>query len=255
MTVGKELLVGTSWKMHKTRPEAVAWVEEVAAGLQDLPRWLRVFVMPPFTALESVVRAAQGTPLLVGAQNVHEEEQGAFTGEVSAGMLSEVGCEMVELGHSERRALFNETDAAVGRKVRRVLEHRMTPLVCVGETAKQRADGSGVAAVVQQAQHALAGLRPSGQARCLLAYEPAWAIGEGATPARPDQIEPVHAALQAQFPATLALYGGSVSQENASQIVATAGVSGLFVGRAALTAQGFLAVLATACPPPFHANA
>lgn len=237
------MIVGTSWKMNKTRPEAQAWVAEVCAGLPPLGADDQVFVIPPFTAIAPAKEAAANTPLLVGAQNVHEADAGAFTGEISAAMLRELGCDIVELGHSERRTLFNESDLAIAAKVHQVLTAGMRPLICVGEDAPTREAGKATDYVLSQAHAVFAHVQPNELADCWLAYEPVWAIGSGSTPATPAQIAPVHAALRDNFPTIPLLYGGSVAIDNAAALVATPAVDGLFVGRAALAAQGFLTIL------------
>ena len=158
-------------------------------------------------------------------------------------MLAELGCNLVEIGHSERRAMFNETDEDVAQKVKSILEHNMTPLICIGEDAQVRKNGNELDFAINQATIALSLIDASQHSQCWLAYEPVWAIGVGGTPATSDQIDYVHEALQDKFPNTPVLYGGSVNPDNASELVNTKAVAGLFIGRSALTADGFLAVL------------
>ncbi len=236
------LAVGTSWKMNKTRLQAAEWIAAVAGSLPD-PAAAQVFVIPPFTAIGAAVDAVGDLPILVGAQNVHEQRAGAYTGEISAPMLADAGCSLVEIGHSERRRLYGETDAAVALKVAAVLASSMRPLVCVGEDAAQRDAGIGVRIVLDQARRTFAAIPASQRSSCWLAYEPVWSIGEGATPATPDHIGETAAALKGEFPDVTVLYGGSVDADNAGPICAVDGVGGLFVGRAALAPAGFLAVL------------
>ena len=244
---GDTFWIGTGWKMNKTRAEARAWVDAVLAG-GNWPRdGLQPFAFPPFTALEAV-RDALGppgtAPLLMGAQTMHWAAAGAFTGEVSAPMLVDAGCDLVELGHSERRALFGETDAAINAKVRAALAHGLRPLVCVGETAEERRLGAAVPTVVRQATMAFAGVSRADLNRCLIAYEPVWAIGEGGTPATPADVTAIHGALKRDFGAAApVLYGGSVNLDNAADLAALPQVDGLFVGRAAWQAEGFLALV------------
>jgi triosephosphate isomerase len=234
------ILVGTSWKMNGTRAFARAYVERLAALP---PVAATLFVCPPFTALDTVRDAieATGMSLLLGAQNCHFEAAGAHTGEISAPMLADAGCRLVELGHSERRADHGETDARVALKVRAVLDAGMRPLVCIGESADDRAVGAAAEVVVAQAKHALSRASPDERGRTILAYEPVWAIGAKGRPARPEDVAGVCAGLRAAFPGTPVVYGGSVDAANARDFVA-AGLDGLFVGRAALTADGLHAI-------------
>lgn len=251
-------LVYTSFKMNKTRAEALAYVERLRRGARPDPAAVELAILPPYTALSAVAEALAGLPVRLGAQNAMWAAVGAFTGEVSPAMLADVGCEIVELGHSERRALFGETDATVNAKVRAVLAAGLEPLVCVGETAEERRLDAASETVLRQARMALAGVAPADLARCKLAYEPVWAIGEGAAAAEPALVAAMHAALKAAFPSVPLLYGGSVDLDNAGEIAALAAVDGLFVGRAALDPDRFLAIAATALaarPVPSAARA
>lgn len=237
--------LGTGWKMNKTRAEALAYAAALRAtsDLGDLP--LRLFVLPPFTALAEVAAALGEIPVLVGAQNCHWAESGAWTGEISAGQVKDCGATLVELGHSERRTHFGETDAAINRKVKAVLAHGMIPLVCVGETAEERQLDAAAVTVARQARMALSGIAASDLDRVLLAYEPVWAIGEGGEPATPAYAAAIHAAIK-QAVTDLAgrpvpvLYGGSVNPGNAAALAAEPEIDGLFVGRAAWQPEGLL---------------
>ncbi|MGP1396828.1 MAG: triose-phosphate isomerase [Inquilinaceae bacterium] len=242
--------VGTSWKMNKTVAEAEAFARAVRAA--EPPPDVRLFVVPPFTSIGPFRNAMGDAPVMVGAQTMHWESAGAFTGEISPVMLRDVGADLVELGHSERRALFGETDERVSLKVRAALAHGLRPLICIGETAAERDSGVAVETVVRQARIALAGLEPDAVKRCLLAYEPVWAIGSGGTPAKPSDAAAIHAALRralagrsgaARLPI---LYGGSVNAENAAALAAEPDIDGLFIGRAAWDAAGFLAIVGLA---------
>ncbi len=237
--------VGTGWKMNKTAAEASAWVAEVRRLLPQPPSGMVLFFVAPATALAAAREAIGPASLLLGAQNLHWEDRGAWTGEISAPMLKEFAVDLVEIGHSERRAHFAETDATVAAKVRAALRHGLRPLVCVGDSAAERAAGAAAEAVVRQTKLAFASLDADELGRCLVAYEPVWAIGEGSVAAEPDEIAPVHAALHRMLSARTAhavpvLYGGSVNAENAGRLAATPGVDGLFIGRAAWNAAGFV---------------
>jgi triosephosphate isomerase len=236
--------LGTGWKMNKTRREAEAYARALRADPRLPFPGVRLFVLPPFTALAATRDALGDAPVAVGAQDVHWEDSGAFTGEVSAPMVKECGAELVALGHAERRRLFGETDAWVALKTRACLRHGLRPLVCVGETAEERAAGAAAETVLRQARLAFAGLGEGELARCLLAYEPVWAIGEGGDPAGPGDVAPRHAALAHAFPGVPVLYGGGVDLGNAAALARVPHVSGLFVGRAAWEAEGLLALAA-----------
>jgi len=240
--------IGTGWKMNKTAAEARAYV----AGLIDLlppPRDdISLFFIPPFTALAAAREAIGGAPLLLGAQNMHWADSGAYTGEVSGRMLTEFGVDLVELGHSERRAAFGETDATVNAKVKAALRHGLRPLVCVGDTASERDAGASVETIVRQVKLAFAGLDAGALGRCLVAYEPVWAIGERGVPAPPEHIRVAHAALRrvllerTTHPVPI-LYGGSVNADNATRLAMEPEVDGLFIGRAAWTARGLAGIV------------
>ena len=237
-----------NWKMHKTAAEAVALVRELAGGLGASPG-VQVAVAPPFTALAPVAPALRGTPVELAAQNVHWEAQGAFTGEVSAAMLADAGCQHVIVGHSERRQLFGESDESVRKKVGAVLAAGMRPIVCVGETLEEREANRTMAVVDRQVRGGLAGLS-SELAAVTVAYEPVWAIGTGRT-ATAAQAQEVHAAIRkilrelagAGADAIRIQYGGSVKPENAAELMSQPDVDGALVGGASLKAKDFLAIV------------
>lgn len=237
------MLIGTSWKMNHTRASATAYVDRLAALCRESPPDCTLFLCPPFTAIETVraTLEAQKLPVLLGAQNCHFEPGGAFTGEVSAKMLKDAGCTLVELGHSERRRDFCESDGIIAAKVKAVAAEGMRPLLCVGEDQADRDAGAATETVVRQAKRALDGLDGAALQSAIIAYEPVWAIGTGGTAAEPSDIEGVVAALKDAFPLPV-LYGGSVDEDNAAAFVKDGGVDGLFVGRAALTADGLMEV-------------
>ncbi|WP_022918960.1 triose-phosphate isomerase [Ruania albidiflava] len=239
--------IGTSWKMTKTLAEARAYAR-VLAGCDWAPG-IRPFVIPPATAIATVAEVlSPGGAVLVGAQDAHWEDEGAWTGEVSVPQVKDAGARLLEIGHSERRAHFAETDERVNLKVHAALRHGLLPLVCVGETAQQRAAGAALDTVTAQVRAALAGVPAT--TRVLLAYEPVWAIGEHGTPATPEQVRDVVTAIaRVAGPARPVLYGGSVSLDNARDLLDLPQVSGLFVGRAAWDAGGFLALADLAAQP------
>ena len=237
--------LGTGWKMNKTRTQAAAYSATLRAApdLATLP--LQLFVLPPFTALAEVAAALAATPIMVGAQNCHWAAAGAWTGEISAGQVKDCGAVLVELGHSERRAHFGETDALINAKVKAALAAGLTPLVCVGETAEERDLDAASVTVARQARMALSGLAADDAARVLLAYEPVWAIGEGGLPATPAYANAIQGAIKQAVTDLLGsappvLYGGSVNPDNAEALAAEPDIDGLFVGRAAWQAEGLL---------------
>ncbi|CEA07345.1 Triosephosphate isomerase [Arthrobacter saudimassiliensis] len=240
------LWVGTSWKMNKTLAEA----RDYAAGLQralsgrDLAG-VQPFLLPPATALASVAEVLDGAPVLVGAQNAHWEDAGAWTGEVSVPQVADAGARLVEIGHSERREHFGETDETVRRKVAAVLRHGLTPLLCIGEPAGVRGAGASTGFILEQARRALDGLDDAGLSRVLIAYEPIWAIGAGGRPADPDELRGPFAALAEEYGGRVAglLYGGSVDAANAPGLLDLPHVDGLFIGRSAWELEGYLQLL------------
>lgn len=248
--MGEKLLwIGTSWKMNKTIAEAQSYVEAVVPHL-PIPG-VQAFVLPPHTALAAVRDGLQSNaPLLLGAQNAHWADEGAGTGEISMRMAKDAGAQIVEMGHSERRRDFGETDDTVARKARAALDHDLIPLICVGEPARVRRDGAEREFVLSQLRAALRLLSPGEVDRVVVAYEPVWAIGSGGRPATPGQIAPVMQELAAALesgskggPRGRLLYGGGVDAGNAAELLRTPGVDGLFVGRAAWTPQGLVELL------------
>jgi len=238
-------LVGTSWKMHFDSSEASTWFT-VARALLDGVAGCEVFVLPPFTALWLARERLAGSRIAWGAQDVHGEEEGAHTGDVSAGMLADLGCTFVEVGHSERRRDHGETDEVVARKVHRVVAHGMTPILCVGEP-EAGPTAAAVRLVTTQLERCLGGLERPAWPGVIVAYEPVWAIGEGARPARPDHVGAVQRAIHERIREAggsdpRVIYGGSVDEATAGAILAEDGVDGLFVGRAALDPRRFAAI-------------
>ncbi|MDI5984683.1 triose-phosphate isomerase [Halomonas sp. M4R5S39] len=240
--------IGTSWKMNKTLGEAADYCAALhdAELLRD-PR-LQGFVIPPFTALSEVCRALADTPVMVGAQNMHWADSGAYTGEVSPPMVRDCGADIVELGHSERRESFNETDAAINRKVKAALAQGLRPLICVGETAEEKALGAAADTVIRQCRIALGGVPAEALERVLIAYEPVWAIGEHGTPATAEDAGWMHRRIREALPTTArgeplpVLYGGSVNPDNCAELAALPEVAGLFIGRSAWRPEGLLRI-------------
>ena len=245
-------LVAGNWKMNRTGPEAVELIQQLRDGYTA--GRAEVMLAPPFTALESASRVLETSRIALGAQNVHWEAQGAFTGEISAGMLKALGCAYVIVGHSERRQLFGETDAWVSKKARAVLHAGMRPVVCIGETLAERDAGRTLEVCASQLHGSLAGVAVEEMTHVVLAYEPVWAIGTGRN-ATPAQAQEVHAHVREQLvrlfgrpvgESVRILYGGSVKADNAAELLGQADVDGALVGGASLKAQEFLAIVAAA---------
>jgi triosephosphate isomerase len=240
--------IGTSWKMNKTLPEAQAFARALAEAAEH-ERILR-FVIPAFTTIREVKAILRDTSVKVGAQNMHWADAGAWTGEISASMLRDCGMDIVELGHSERREFFGETDATVGLKVEAAVRHGLIPLICVGETLADRESGRAAELLAAQTRAALAKLsEPQKRAEILFAYEPVWAIGEKGVPASPDyadarQGEIVEVAASVLGRRVPCLYGGSVNAQNCAELIGKLHVDGLFIGRSAWSPEGYLDILA-----------
>jgi triosephosphate isomerase len=233
-------LVAGNWKMHGSRESISGLLDAITAGAHTAG--VECVVCPPYPYLPQVAERLSGTPIAWGAQNLSEHAQGAYTGEVSAAMLAEVGCRYVIVGHSERRQLYGETDAQVAAKFSAASKAGLTPILCVGETLAER-DAGGTSEVVARQ---LAAVPFTGG---VLAYEPVWAIGTGRN-ATPQQAQEVHALLRARLPAqwrdSPILYGGSVKPQNAAAIFAMPDVDGGLIGGASLVAADFLAILRAA---------
>lgn len=243
-------LVAANWKMHGLRSEAESLARNIAAQCGDL-QGREVVLAPPFTALDVVAAAIRGTALQLGAQNLHWEKKGAFTGEVSTAMLREVGCSHVIIGHSERRQHFGETDANVARKVHAAQEAGLMPIVCVGETQQERDAGTTLEVVARQLHDGLLGRDATAIASLVVAYEPVWAIGTGEV-ATPDLAQAVHAFIRETLaglfdPEAAAafriLYGGSVKPDNVDELMKEPDIDGVLVGGASLDAQSFLRIV------------
>lgn len=238
-----------NWKMHKTERSARAFIQELAPLVATSER--RVFLAVPFTTLSAAAQAAQSTRITIGAQNMHDHADGAFTGEISASMLKEAGAQFVLLGHSERRHLFGETNPFINRKLQRALTENLLPILCIGETLQEREEGITQRILSLQLEEGLKGLSGADVARLLIAYEPVWAIGTGET-ASPQTAQAAHHAVRDYLahrydPKTAQtvclLYGGSVRPETAALLMQERDIDGLLVGGASLDAQTFATII------------
>lgn len=248
----RSAVIAGNWKMNKTRPEAKALVEEMKLKVASAE--CDVVVCVPFTNLETVLEAAKGTNIKVGAQNCHFEKSGAFTGEISADMLAEMGVEYVVIGHSERRQYFGETDVTVNQRTKAALAAGLTVLLCVGELLDEREMGITEETVSKQTKIALAGISEADLSRVIIAYEPVWAIGTGKT-ATAAQANEVCAAIrgvvaglytQAAADAMTIQYGGSMNAGNADELLSQPDVDGGLIGGASLKAEDFSVIVAAA---------
>jgi len=242
--------IAANWKMHKTVAEAAAFVDallpRIAATQHD------VVICPPYLALSEVVERSRGSAVRVAAQNMHEEDSGAFTGEVSAPMLAEADVDAVVLGHSERRQYFNETDEALARKLPAALAAGLEPILCVGESEEARDADQTTSVLGRQLQAGLAAVESASLAEVVVAYEPIWAIGTGRT-ATPEQAQEACAFIRdvlrergATADAVRILYGGSVKPTNAAELLAQPDIDGALVGGASLDPEDFAAIVEAA---------
>jgi len=243
-------LVAGNWKMHMLRTEAAALVEELSRRLQGVDN-VEVVVCPPFTALESAAAVCRGTNIKLGAQNMHWEDRGAFTGEISPVMLKDAGCEYVIIGHSERRQHFCEHNDSVSKKVRAALKHGLTPIVCVGETLSERQSGVTDKVCRDQVYAGLEGLERGQAEKIVIAYEPVWAIGTGKSASSKDAehvINYIRILLRELFGEAVSSairiqYGGSVKPENTEELMAQPNIDGALVGGASLQAESFAEII------------
>lgn len=250
MTASPRYWIGTSWKMNKTLAEAQGFAEALrdADALRDPS--IQRFIIPPFTAVREVKAILSETSVKVGAQNMHWADQGAWTGEISPLMLRDCNLDIVELGHSERREHFGETNETVGLKTEAAVRHGLIPLICIGETLSDRESGRATEILSDQVIGAFSKLSGSQkQAQILLAYEPVWAIGEKGIPAEPSYADARQAEIIAVAEKVLGrripcLYGGSVNPDNCEELISCPHIDGLFIGRSAWNVEGYLDILA-----------
>jgi triosephosphate isomerase len=248
MTNQKPFIAG-NWKLFKTSAEAVELVSELQERYIEFEE-AQMVVIPPFTALCDVSITLQGSSIQIGGQNVFWEEQGAFTGEISAPMLKDVGCTYVVIGHSERRQYFGETNASVNKKIKAALVHDLTPIVCIGESLKEREKGETIDLVQTQMAEGFEGLDKDMIQKIIIAYEPIWAIGTGLT-ATPDQAQEVHNFIRNELSekygnetgsCAIILYGGSVKPANTLSLLKEKDINGALVGGASLKADDFIEI-------------
>ena len=251
----RKLLFAANWKMNLTPAEGRTLLAALRANLDPdattLSRDREVMVAPPFLAIPAAAQALAGSTIALGAQNVHFEPKGAFTGEISPAMLKFFGVTYVILGHSERRHVFHETDDLISKRVGGAVTNRLTPILCVGETLEQRDAGRTLETVLSQLQSGLTNIKPEDARGVVIAYEPVWAIGTGRT-ATPEQAQTIHCAIRESLAdsfnyeaaaAIRILYGGSATADNIDTLVAKPDIDGALVGGASLNAESFARIV------------
>lgn len=250
----RKAIIAGNWKMNKTRPEAKALLEAIKPLVKNADGKIEVIACVPFTNLETAVAATAGSNVKVGAENVHFEKSGAFTGEISADMLVEVGVEYVVIGHSERRQYFGETDETVNKRTKAALAAGLKPILCVGELKEERESNITEEVISRQIKLDLAGVSAEDIKKTVIAYEPVWAIGTGLT-ATPDQAEEVCAFIRASLAklydkatadAVTIQYGGSMNAKNCAELLAKPNIDGGLIGGASLKAEDFNVIVQAA---------
>ena len=248
-------LIVANWKMYKTVHEAIVFVKEFRSLVKDIAD-VEIVLAPPFTALHAVAEAARTSNVGVAGQNLHAEREGAFTGEISAGMVKEAGAEYVIIGHSERRRLFGETDQTVNRKVTAAIGASLTPIACIGETLEEREADQTLAVLDRQLKDGLDGITGDQVGALVVAYEPVWAIGTGRN-ATPVQAGEAHAHIRGRLrqwfgggaaDTSKVIYGGSVKPDNIRDLILLPDVDGALVGGASLDVRAFSDIVARSRP-------
>ncbi|MEH7386761.1 triose-phosphate isomerase [Bacillus sp. JJ1521] len=246
-----KIWIGTNWKMTKTIVEGVSYTKQLKQIANELTSSIELFIIPSHTALVDIKKEVSDSRIKLGAQNMHWEDTGAYTGEISPKMLDEIGLDLVELGHSERRQYFNENDADINKKVYAALKYGIKPLVCIGENIEQKNNSISREVLAAQLKVCLKGLSEVQAKQVLVAYEPVWAIGENGIPADAGYVGEMHAFLRDTLvemfpecgPDIPLLYGGSVNLENFLKYIDHKDVNGLFVGRTAWNMESFTIIL------------
>ncbi|NOX17584.1 MAG: triose-phosphate isomerase [Chlorobi bacterium] len=247
----RKRIIAGNWKMNKNLSESIGLISELKSKVASKPENVDVLIFPPYTSLETASALTKDSSIKLGAQNMHQADGGAFTGEISAGMLKSVGCEFVILGHSERRHIFGESDELINEKIKKALEEDLKPVFCIGETLEQREAGITNDVIRSQVEKGLNGVTENQLNEVIIAYEPVWAIGTGKT-ASPEQAEEVHKFIRELIetkyssPAAekvIILYGGSVKPENAATLLAEKDIDGALVGGACLKADSFAGII------------
>ena len=247
-------VIAGNWKMNNNLSESQNLITKLISGLSNEKLNSDVIICPPFTSLSEASSLVKNTVIKLGAQNMYFEENGAFTGEISAEMLKSVGCEFVILGHSERRTIFNEPDQLINKKIKKALQSGLKPIFCVGETLEERESGITEQVIKRQVTEGLKEISANEMDKIIIAYEPVWAIGTGKT-ATPQQAEEVHAFIRNLilnlYSSSIAeniviQYGGSVKPDNAAELLSQKDIDGALVGGACLKADSFISIVKSA---------
>jgi L-erythrulose 1-phosphate isomerase len=239
--------IGTSWKMNKTRQEARSFCSRLAESALAKSDDVQLFVIPPFPYIAEAEAILADTKVLTGAQNMHWQDKGAWTGEVSPLMIKDCGAQLVEIGHSERRAHFGETNETVALKTAAAIRHDLIPLVCIGDTREEYDSGRTAEALERQTRALLRNVAKADASKVIIAYEPVWSIGEGGTPASPEFANDQHFRIKELTRALIGeelrvLYGGSVNPANCVALSKEPCIDGLFIGRSAWDIEGYLGI-------------
>jgi triosephosphate isomerase len=250
--MARKLIIAANWKMNKGPAETVEFIEAFLPGAEELSANCEIVIAPPFVCMSAAAGLLADSVVAFSAQNVSEQEEGAYTGEVSTSMLKELGAQFVILGHSERRSIYGESDEFINAKVKKALASDLKPIFCIGETLDEREGGKLEEVLRTQVSGGLAGLSEADMANVVVAYEPVWAIGTGVT-ASPEQAQEAHAFVRSlineNFGATVAeatriQYGGSVKPGNSAELMAQPDIDGALVGGASLDPQSFRDLIA-----------
>ena len=249
----REIIIGGNWKMNTTPEEGVTLAQDILTLISGLTK-VKSVIFPPATHIAKVVESLRNSPLGVGGQNIHWENSGAYTGEIAGAMLKKIGCEWVIIGHSERRQFFGETDKSVNRRLKKALEYKLRPIVCIGESLADREAGKTFQILEKQIEIGLDDVPLEGLGGIVIAYEPIWAIGTGVT-ATTDQAQEAHNFIRMKLAnlydrdaaeGTVIQYGGSMNDKNAFELISKPDVDGGLIGGASLKAESFAGIIRAA---------
>lgn len=237
----RKIIIAGNWKMYKNQAESLAFVQEFKSEIEEIDEGRAVVLCTPFTSLTAMSKNLHGSKIMLGAQNIHWESEGAYTGEISGGMLTEIGVDYVIIGHSERRQYFGETNKTVNLRLKAAQKHGLRPILCVGETKEQRDAGETENIIINQLQEGLVGIN---QNNLVIAYEPIWAIGTGDTCAAQEANRVIGIIRQQLDHQDVSIqYGGSVKPSNVDEIMAQSEIDGALVGGASLSASSFARIV------------
>lgn len=247
--MSKKYMIAGNWKMNNSISETDDLIQSIKENLSE-ENPTKIIISPSFLSLQHAVIETENTNISISSQNIHWEENGAFTGEVSGKMLNEIGVNYAIIGHSERRQYFGETDLTINKRVKSALKCSITPIICIGETLEERESNQALSVIKNQFNIAVQSLSESELEKCVIAYEPVWAIGTGKT-ASPEQAQDVHKFIRTLFPESISekiiiLYGGSMKPENAESLMLQPDINGGLIGGASLKADQFISLIKTA---------